>query len=98
MKPAMRQPNFQSSAAGAGSWTIVTSISDPSPDFLELLDHFHFALANEHRSPITWDPVEDGRRSVGNNGGLLDVNVQELHNIRFMFLRKLMEWRLRAGS
>ena len=69
-------------------------ISDPSPDYLELKDHFCNALAKEHRSPITWDPVEEGRRPF-NNGGLLEINVQELHNIRFMcdFLRKMMVWR-----
>ena len=76
------------------SWTIDTSISDLSPDYRELMDHFYNALAQEHRSPTTWDPVEDGRRPVGNKC-LLEVNVQELHNIRMMcdFLRKLMEWR-----
>ena len=46
-------------------WTIDTSISDPSPDYLDLKEHFYNALAHEYRSPITWDTVEEGRRPVG---------------------------------
>ena len=49
MKPAMRQTNFF-----GRSWTIDSSISDPSPDYLDLLDHFYDALADKHRSPITF--------------------------------------------
>ena len=76
------------------SWTIDTGISDPSPDYLELLDHFHTALAHEYR-PSAWNLVEEGQRLTGLLGEDLEVSVPELLNIRMMcsFLRKMMEWK-----